>query len=1128
MRPDAESIIADLSVRLFEIPPQHLDEAVTASRSSRDASIVDELVDRGYLGEEEGGFLRAIYEQLRRHESATKTGHGPAAEAVEPLSAVPQPPPADGEHHAGFAAGPAGRYTVRHEHARGGMGRILAVWDQRMHREVALKEIRPSRGDTRDRASQERVIARFLQEARITGRLQHPSIIPVHEIGERPDGTLYYTMKFVRGRTLQQAISEAGSLEARMALLPHYLDLCQAVAYAHAHGVIHRDIKPSNVMIGEFGETLVIDWGLAKEFARKAPDHPAAHDSTGHDPAGPPGEADPLSFDLTMDGQLLGTPHYMSPEQAAGKHDTLDERSDVYSLGAVLYEILTGSRPYRASTGLEVLRLAATNPPDPPEAICPAAPRALAAICRRAMQRAPEARYPSAELLAREIARFQTGALVDAHQYRPSELVARFVRRYRREVAIAAVALILLASLGAYSYLSLRARHAAEQELRVTAERERYDLSIALAQQGIEAFQYDRAEALLAEAPPAYRGWEWGRLNHVIRAVRQPIATADEPIWEARASADARFLVTSGPGGVARIWDLERGRLLHDFVPHTAELSAIAMDPRGQEFATGAVDGAVKRWDRRTGALLARYQRPEGTLHTLAYTPDGQHLLGGGASGVIREWDLASGGEGRAYSGHGDEVNAIAVSPDGNWIAAGDATGIVYLWDRTSGTRVLQAEGHTDHRQVGLQGVLAIAFSPDSSLFATGGADATAKLWRTGDPAPSLTFTGHLKRIRALTFSPDGQTLVTDAEGELKRWETGSGAELDFWIRLPGTARWTQFLPDSNRLLTVGPTGGLTVWDLDAGHGASYLTGHTEEVNAVRFSPDGRYVLSTAGHWLKGGDGRVLVWDLGPDGQATPDTPWQVLKGAHKWTQPLAFHPNGRLASSGDARGRLLTWDWRAGRLVDERAIPAYTNGLRCVAYSPDGRRVATAGWAEEFLPDVTEWDAETGARTGKFVGGTDAIDSMAYSPDGRHLAAGNRDGSVLVWDAATRERRYTLDSDFGWVYGIAWSPDGRTLASSHDSLMVQIWDVRTGAVLRRLEGLQDRGNKVVFSPDGTRVASCDTSATKVWNAITGAPLLTLPHGAYDVAFSPDGRILATAGVDGRVGLWRATEWQAP
>ncbi len=304
---------------------------------------------------------------------------------------------------------PPGRYTYLGEHAKGGMGRILIVHDEHLSRDIAMKELMPGGLQTDPSTPQRQsaaLVSRFLREAKITGQLEHPSITPVYELGRKADGSLYYTMKLVRGKTLAQAIKECKTYKERLELLPHFVDLCHAIAYAHSRRVIHRDIKPSNVMVGDFGETVVIDWGLAKVKDDPTPqsDHEA---ETVIGMRADSGQQDLDDSGRTQHGDTLGTPAYMSPEQAKGDIQNVDERSDIFSLGAVLYEIITGEPPYTGKTVSAVLKQAQLASYKKPRAVNRQIPENLEKICLSALAEEPSKRCGSAELLARSVERWK-------------------------------------------------------------------------------------------------------------------------------------------------------------------------------------------------------------------------------------------------------------------------------------------------------------------------------------------------------------------------------------------------------------------------------------------------------------------------------------------------------------------------------------------------------------------------------------------------------------------------------------------------------------------------------------------------------------------------------------------------
>jgi eukaryotic-like serine/threonine-protein kinase len=371
------------------------------------------------------------------------TGSDPDAglSGAAPAAAAAAPPELD------LPVVEAGAYEVRGELARGGMGRILEAWDRQHERPVALKVLL-SPGGAAER--------RFVREIRLLARLSHPGIVPLYAAGRWTGGEPFFAMKLVAGRSLAEAAAAATTRAARLALLGHVVAASEALAYAHAHGILHRDLKPANVLVGDFGETVVIDWGLAKELD-------AADLAPGEDAAAAP--------ELTVAGRALGTPRTMAPEQARGA--TPDPRFDVYALGALLYHVLAGVPPYDGASAREVLGLLEAGPPAPIAERAPGLPVDLVAIVEKAMARRPADRYPDAGALARDLEAFMAGERVSAHAYSAPLLLARWARRHRAALtaaAVAAAALAATATLGVAAMVRERDRAAAA---RVAAERER-------------------------------------------------------------------------------------------------------------------------------------------------------------------------------------------------------------------------------------------------------------------------------------------------------------------------------------------------------------------------------------------------------------------------------------------------------------------------------------------------------------------------------------------------------------------------------------------------------------------------------------------------------------------------------
>jgi serine/threonine protein kinase/tetratricopeptide (TPR) repeat protein len=388
-----------------------------------------------------------------------KDAEGETIASGDRIEATVETGPAPSADHPTLAEVSPDHYRVEGEFARGGMGRILLALDRRLGRRIALKELHADAGPGAPR--------RFVREALVTARLQHPAIVPVYEAGYWPGGQPFYAMKLVEGRSLDALLRDALSLASRLALLPHLIAVAEAVAYAHGQRVVHRDLKPANVLVGSFGETVVVDWGLARELGEGG---------TVEREADGAGGAEAAALGQTVTGTVLGTPHYMPPEQARGL--PVDERADVYALGAMLYFLLTGAPPHAGKSAAEALAAAADGSIEPVERREPEAPPDLVAIVGKAMAPSPAERYPTAQELAADLRRFQTGQLVSAYRYSTRELLRRFVVRHRAAVIVASALTAALVVAVVTGFVAVR-RQARVAE----AERDRARLAARKAEQ---------------------------------------------------------------------------------------------------------------------------------------------------------------------------------------------------------------------------------------------------------------------------------------------------------------------------------------------------------------------------------------------------------------------------------------------------------------------------------------------------------------------------------------------------------------------------------------------------------------------------------------------------------------------
>jgi serine/threonine-protein kinase len=450
METDRNLLFGVLALQADLLTPAQFAEACSAWAGRKHTTLADLLAERGWLTSSDRADVdKLLQRKLTKHQGNPRAGlaeittdqvrqtlagvdHADVRQTLAGLTT-----PLQGHVLVSTNAHvPTGsdRYTLSRLHATGGIGRVWLARDARLGRDVALKELRP------ERAEQPALWARFLREAQVTGQLEHPGIVPVYEVGRRPDEQPFYTMRFVRGRTLAEAArsyyqrhtcGEATPLELRE-LLTAFVGVCQAVAYAHSRGVLHRDLKPQNVVLGDYGEVIVLDWGLAKVTGA----------TDGEADRAPLALAGDGSHDETVAGQVLGTPAYMAPEQAEGRADLLDARTDVYGLGAVLYEVLTGQPPFRGADTTAVLRQVVHDAPLPPRTLVPGVPRALQSVCLKALAKKPADRYATALELAGEVKRWLADEPVAAYRDPLTTRLTRWGRRHRTLAAVLAVALV--------------------------------------------------------------------------------------------------------------------------------------------------------------------------------------------------------------------------------------------------------------------------------------------------------------------------------------------------------------------------------------------------------------------------------------------------------------------------------------------------------------------------------------------------------------------------------------------------------------------------------------------------------------------------------------------------------------
>jgi WD40 repeat protein/serine/threonine protein kinase len=1072
-----------------------------------------------------------------------------------------------------------GDFRILRQIGRGGMGVVYEAEQVSLHRQVALKVLPFAAALDRHR------LRRFQTEAQAAAQLHHTNIVPVFSVGCE-QGVYYYAMQYIEGQSVAAVIRDlrqlsglepatgegprtGGSLAEEVAsgrltpsglgglrreetngthpapraprpaegttlLAPHTpsdqthgrayfgnvanlgMQAAEALEHAHSLGIVHRDIKPANLLVDVRGNLWITDFGLALMQA-----------DTGQ----------------TLTGDVIGTLRYMSPEQALARRGVVDHRTDIYSLGITLYELVALRPAFGGLDREELFRQITLEEPRPLRRFNPAVPADLETIILKAMSKEPIERYATARELADDLRRFRELKPIKAR--RPT-LWDRALKGARRHVAVVAAAcLALLVTVGGMAtglLLIGRERDLASAKRKealasaIEAQERAVDLNRQLYINRVNrAFGEWRennvalAASLLEECPVNLRGWEWSYCWRLCHLDRLTLRRDGRPIQCLAFFPDGRRLIAAskehsrdeaGPSEWT-IWDAVTGRELE--TRPTRGTWVVAVAPSGTVVAVGSsagpgAPGTVALWITTNDGPPRLAPEPTRVLGTklpyprgLAFSPDSRLIATASTDpdSVLELWEVESGRRQSTFPIENARVFALAFSPDGQQVAVACSDGSIRLRDVATEVWTGSLHGHTGT-------VYDVAYSPDGRRIITGSLDETVRVWDRSACSSIHVLRGHGSFVRAVATDPEGRRIASASEDSAVRlWDAATGKEIGI---LRGHAAFVSdvaFSRDGRRIASASEDGTVKLWDTTAVEPAQTIS-HPAWVSPLVFSPDGT-TLATACR-----DGMVRIWDA---------TSFRPILQHEEWCDAgtsLVISPDGRRIAWTKS-GAVQIWGLATGR--PPRTLGGQLGRPIGLAFNPDGRQLASTCWDGT----VRLWDAETGTVARLFRGPWGIAFAAAYSPDGTRIGVAFTDGTIRIWCPADgREVGRLICENIEAIAalatnGVAFSPDGRWLAACSNTAdrspgEVRVFDLTTGQRVFTLRGHTSNVTSVAFSPDGRRIATSSFDRTvKLWETESGQEVFTLrghTSGVLGVAFSPDGRRLATGSIDSTAKIW--------
>jgi WD40 repeat protein/predicted Ser/Thr protein kinase len=1009
-------------------------------------------------------------------------------------------------------------YEILEEIGRGGMGVVYKARQVGTKRTVALKIL------LEGPLASESTRRRFEREIELAASLSHPNIVAIHDSG-LSQGRYYFAMDFIEGQRLDHFVKSRDLPDERRLRLMQ--KICLAVHHAHQHGVIHRDLKPSNILVDADGEPHILDFGLAKTIE-----------------SSPQAE----SLLISLSGEVLGTLPYMAPEQALGIQRDVDSRTDVYTLGVIFYELLTGRYPYPVVGQMaDVLKNIAEAVPARPSTIYRRIRNDLETIVLKTLSKEKEQRYDSAGALAADIGRYMAGEAIEAKRDSGWYVLRKTLRRHKVPAG-AAAALLVAAVVVAIAMSSLYTR--AEQQRQVAqaattqavAQRQRAETTARDLVDELHTRRIEQGRSLVLAGDIAqgeYLLWREFLQSpgdpQALWALREVYATqpclakalaSTVPLVSVAFAPDGQRLATADTAGAVKLWEVPSCRLVSTIITQAPDATSLTFSPNGKTLALASSDQSVRLLDVTTSQCTLRLSpaaaptlppvpSPAGAsgrpAYTLAFSPDGKILASCAGNDVIL-WNAADGKRMETLTAHTDRVTGVAFSPDGKSLASAGVDRAVILWDLKTDQPRHTLVSHLDY-------VACVAFSPDSRIVASASWDGTVILWNASDGTCLASLEDFNCWVHSVAFAPDGRTLAAgDIHGNVKLWDLATGrctttipAHVEEMSEPLRPAVTLAYSPRGDTLATASPLGVLKLWDVSPSRPMLTLEGHAGGALAAAFAGDTGTLAS------RDQRGAVRLWDLST-GRCT-----------RTFAGPDALEP-------GYGPGP----DWDNPELADQQqSVAASPDGKRIAAIATTGRTIVlydTVSGDSSIVP-FSGGPASTAPASGSSLGvapsevssfgvppsgGAVSFLSLAFSSDGKTFAAGSSSGQIRLWDAASLQLVRTIEARAA-VSGLRFSPDSRLIAVASDRA-VNIFDAASGKHVIDLAGHLDRVRALAFSPDGRTLASAAADGVFFWEVPSGRRMGVLEGEAgpvYSLAFSPDGRTLACSAHNRTIRLWQ-------